>query len=131
MRKILAVVLVAFSLAGCARLQQANDLYKFASETTVPAATVISVANAFDILKAGATNYAQYCISNNMTPSICSADIRRKVVKAVRGGTNARNTLEASVKTGAPASSTIYNLLVEAVGSLQMTPAATTQFAGG
>lgn len=130
MRNLIAAVLLALSVAGCAQLQTANNLYKFAVETTVPASAVIPAANAFDILKAGATNYARYCITNAMTPSICSADIRRKVVKYVRAGTSARNTLEASVRSNAPASATIYNLLVEAVSGLQLSPAATAQFAG-
>src|SRR5882724_7740343 len=124
-----AVVLCAgLALAGCANLQAVTGIYKTVSETTVPADVVIPAANAFDILKIGAANYGQYCINNNMTPSICSATTRRVVIKSIRSGTGARNQLKASVRDGTPAAASIYNVLVTAVTRLQQSPAANAQF---
>jgi hypothetical protein len=128
-------LLAAIALTGCADLQKKLDLatgvYTFATETTVPANVVIPVANSFDILKAGATNYGRYCIAQKMAPSVCSADTRRIVVKAVRSGTAARNQLKASLRSGEPAAASIFNVLVAAVNGLQASPAASAQFSGG
>lgn len=130
-----AVVAISLALAGCADLQKKLDLasgaYTYATETTVPASAVIPVANTFDILKAGATNYGRYCIAEKMAPSVCSAEIRRIVVKAVRTGTAARNQLKASLRSGEPAAASIFNVLVAAVNGLQASPAASAQFGGG
>jgi hypothetical protein len=130
MRKTLnALVLCAgLALAGCANLAAVTGVYKTVTEATVPAEVVIPAANAFDILKSGATNYGQYCINNHMTPSICSATTRRVVIKAIRTGTGARNQLKGSVRDGTPAAASIYNVLVAAVTSLQQSPAANAQF---
>ncbi|HEY6022166.1 MAG TPA: hypothetical protein VIY48_20560, partial [Candidatus Paceibacterota bacterium] len=89
---------------------------------------VVPTANAFNILKAGATNYARYCIQQKMVPTICSASNRRAVIKAVRAGTGARNQMEASLVAGQPALSSVYNVLVAAVNGLKNSPAAITQF---
>jgi hypothetical protein len=132
MKKIAAAIILCFALVGCASLQQKIDIatgvYKAATETTVPAEVVIPTANAFNILKAGATNYGRYCIQQRMAPSMCSASTRRIVIKAVRSGTAARNSLEDSVANNEPALSSVYNILVVAVNSLQKTPAANSQF---
>lgn len=135
MHKIVLALTLTFALAGCAGLQKKIDLatgvYTTVTETEVPASLVIPAANAFDILKAAATNYGRYCISKQMAPSICSADIRRNVIRAVRSGTAARNQLETSVETGQPALGSIYNVLVSAVNGLKASPVNTTQFTGG
>jgi hypothetical protein len=130
MRKTLnALVLCAgLVLAGCAGTQAVLGVFETATTTMVPADKVVAAANAFDILKNGATNYGQYCIDNQMTPTICSAVTRRVVIKGVRGGTGARNQLKASVRNKTPAAASVYNVLVTAVKSLQQTPAANTQF---
>lgn len=137
MKRLILVAAVAFSLGGCASLQNfqkdiefAAGIYTTVTETTVPAKVVVPLANAFDILKAAATNYAKYCIKQQMAPSVCSADIRRQVIRAVRSGTAARDQLEVSVATGQPALSSIYNVLVGAVNGLKSSPAASQQFAG-
>lgn len=129
-------IALSFLLVGCSadfqkKLDLASGAYTFATEATVPAAVVVPVANTFDILKAGATNYGRYCIQQRMAPSICSADIRRIVVKAVRSGTGARDQLKASLRSGTPAAASIFNVLVAAVNGLQATPASSAQFAGG
>jgi len=132
MHKILLAITLTLALAGCAGLQQkieiATGVYKTVTETTVPASVVIPTANAFNILKAGATNYGRYCIQQQMEPSVCSADNRRVVVRAVRAGTKARNQLESSVEQNQPALSSIYNVLVAAVQGLQKSAAANSQF---
>lgn len=130
MQKIISSLALCASviLAGCAQMQVATGVYQKVTETTVPAATVIPTANAFDILKIAATNYGTYCIQQKMAPAPCSADTRRIVIKAVRSGTAARNQLEDSVISGQPAVASIYNVLVAAVQGLQKTPVATAQF---
>ncbi len=130
MRKIVSafVLCAGLALAGCANLAAVTGVYKTVTETTVPADVVIPAANAFDILKFGAVNYGRYCIANKMAPSICSATTRRVVIKSIRSGTGARRQLEDSVTNGTPAASSIYNVLVAAVTSLQTTPAANAQF---
>lgn len=121
MRKIILAVALTLPLAGCASL----GIIQQVATTTVPATVVIPTANAFDVLKGTAANYGKYCIQQKMVPSICSADIRRNVIKFVRSGTAARNQLESSLASGEPAAASIYNLLVAAVQGLQGTPAAT------
>ena len=130
MRKTInALVLCAgLALAGCAEFKVVTETFETVTTTTVPAEVVIPAANTFDILKAGATNYGQYCINNHMTPSICGALTRRVVIKSVRSGTAARNQLKGSVRNGTPAAASIYNVLVTAVSSLKNTPAANAQF---
>lgn len=132
MRKIVGLFAVCLALAGCAGLQQkidiATGIYTAAVETTVPANVVIPTANAFDILKAGATNYGKYCIAQNFVPSICDANVRRAVIKSVRAGTAARKQMKGSLRNNEPAASSIYNVLVAAVQGLQTSPAASAKF---
>jgi hypothetical protein len=127
-RNAIAAALVALALAGCANLQAVQGVYTTVTETTVPATVVIPTANAFNILKLGATNYGRYCIANKMPEPVCSAGNRRIVIKAVRAGTGARRQMVASVEQGQPALSSIYNVLVAAVNDLQKSPVASAQF---
>lgn len=132
---IRALALASFVvLAGCAGLSKnieiATGVYTTVTETTVPASVVIPAANTFNILKAGATNYGRYCIQQRMVPSICSADIRRNVIRAVRSGTKARDQMVSSVELGEPALSSIYNVMIAAVNGLKQSPAASVQFTG-
>lgn len=132
MKKLLLLAL-ALGLSGCATLNadiaKLQQVYTIATTATVSPTTVIVTANAFDALKATATNYGKYCIQGKFVDPICSATNRRNVIKFVRGGTAARNQLEVSVSSGTPAAATIYNLLVAAVNGLNSTPVAT--FNGG
>lgn len=118
---------LALWLGGCASLQgdiaKLQQVYTVVTTTTVPASTVVVTANAFDALKATATNYGRYCIQGKFVDAICSAANRRVVVKAIRTGTAARNQLELSITTNTPAAATLYNLLVTAVNSLTQSPA--------
>lgn len=133
MKRIVLALVLAASVAGCAGFQKtleiATGVYTYAQEP-VPANVVIPTANAFNILKAGATNYGTYCIQQNMVPAVCSPDFRRNVVRAVRAGTNARNQMVGSLERGEPAGATVYNALVSAVNGLKSSPAANAQFAG-
>jgi hypothetical protein len=126
MRRLVFVALAAFSLAGCAGLQQ---VYTVATTTMVPASVVRPAANTFDILKGTAANFATWCVSQKFQSPACSVDTRRKIVKAVRVGTQARVQMESALATNRPVLSTVYNLLVGAVTDLQSTPVAT--FTGG
>ncbi len=119
------VLVAALSLAGCAALQKVEDVYTAATTTVVPASVVVPAANAFDILKGTAGLSGQYCVEKAMVPAICSADIRRVVVRAIRSGTAARDQLEVSLQTGQPAAASVYNVLIAAVNNLKATPAAT------
>lgn len=132
MRRLL-IPLLALGLAGCATfnsdIAKLQQVYTVVTTATVPPTTVIVTANAFDALKATATNYGKYCIEGKFVDAICSASNRRNVIKFVRSGTTARNQLELSVTTNTPATATLYNLLVAAVNGLNSTPVAT--FNGG
>jgi len=133
MKKLLALALV-LGLGGCATLNsdiaKLQQVYTVVTTTTVPPTTVVVTANAFDALKATATNYARYCIQGKFVDAICSAANRRNVVKFVRTGTAARNQLELSITTNTPAASTLYNILVAAVNGLNSS-AALTNFRKG
>lgn len=146
MRKIIAAALIAVSVAGCAGLQEniqaiqkridlVTGVFDMVTDATVPASIVIPAANAFDILKAAATNYGSFCIGRKKTtgawPSpVCDADIRRNVVRAVRAGTSARNQIEISFESGEPILGSTYNILVSAVKGLKGTPVNSEQFGG-
>ena len=125
MKRLIPLLLV-LSLGACSTLQQ---VYAVATTATVPAEVVRPAANTFDILKGTAANFAVYCVNNKFTTPGCDVGTRRKISTFVKQGTSARRQLRASISTGQPALSTIYNLLVDAVTGLQGTPAAT--FTGG
>jgi len=130
-RKAIALGLLAVALTGCGpntfgTFQKITDV----ATATVPANVVIPASNAYLVLKAGATRFAEYCIQQQMQPAVCEAGTRRVIVKAIRTGDNARIKLRASINDGAPAPVTVYNLLIGAVQDLQNSPANQTQFVG-
>jgi len=128
-KRIALVLVLSLSLGGCATLDTIQKVQEVAN-ATVPASVVIPAANTFNIVKAAATRYGQYCIQQQMAPAICSAPNRRAVVKAVRAGTNARDRMTGSIVNGTPASASIYNLMVGAISDLKNSPAAASQFTG-
>jgi hypothetical protein len=128
-RNAIAIAIAAFVLAGCATLETIQKVQEVAN-ATVPASVVIPAANAFNIVKAGATRFAQYCVQQSMAPAVCEVGTRRAVSKAVRVGTNARNQMTDSLVNGTPASASVYNLLVGAVQDLKNSPANSAQFVG-
>ena len=122
MNKIFLAVCLTY-LTGCAQLEKLQTVYSIVTETTVPGNKITAIANTFDVLEAGGTQYLIYCKGNLSVP-ICSADNRRNVIKYTRIGRSARNQLEPYIVNGAgPAS--LYNLLVNAVSNLQSSPAIT------
>lgn len=129
--RILASIALSLSLmlGGCAEWQKAQQVFTVATTATVPASVVRPAANAFDILKGTAANFAKFCVDNQFTPPGCDVDTRRAIVKWIDQGTSARVQLRASLKTNQPALATVYNLLIGAVNGLQATPVNT--FSGG
>lgn len=124
MHRIILAAALALTLGACSTLQTIQQV----ATATVPAEVVIPTANAFDILKGTATNFARYCVANAMPQPVCSVSNRRAVVRFVRSGTAARKQLVDSVGSGTPAAASVYNVLVAAVQGLQGTPAASPQF---
>lgn len=126
--RVCAVAGLALGLSACAKDMALLQTVQQVATAEVPASVVIPTANAFDILKGTAANYARYCVANNMPQPICSDGKRRAVVKFVRSGTAARDQLEDSIENGTPAAASLYNVLAAAVQGLQGTPAASAQF---
>ena len=128
MKRIILALTLALSLAGCATfnadIAKLQQIYAVASTATVPASTALVVANGYDVLVAGATEFLKFCKTSPADPR-CSADTRRKVILYTRQGRAARNQIEAAGITGQPISSTVYNLVVTAVNNLTATPAST------
>ena len=131
MRKLLVIAVLALSLGACAQVQkvldEAKGIYDFATTATVSAAQAGIVANAYDALKATATNYANYCITQKFPQPLCSAANRRAVIKGVRSGDAARAQIELSITTGQPVVASLYNTLVAAIQALQTTPISTVK----
>jgi len=131
MRKLLVIAALALSLGACAQVQkvldEAKGIYDFATTATVSAAQAGIVANAYDALKATATNYANYCITQKFPQPLCSAANRRAVIKGVRSGDAARAQIELSITTGQPVVASLYNTLVAAIQALQTTPISTVK----
>src|SRR6266403_2033417 len=117
MKKLLILVL-ALSLGACANLKTA---YQVITEASVSPTQIVVAANAFDALEGTATQYLVYCKANLSTP-ICSADNRRSVIKYVRSGRAARNQLETYVAAGNAGPSSLYNTLIAAINSLNLSP---------
>jgi len=120
MKKLLLILALSGSIAGCANLR---NVYTMITEATVSPTQIIVAGNAFDALEGTATQYLVYCKAN-LSTSICSADNRRNVIKYVRSGRAARNQLEVYVTSGNAGPSAIYNTLIAAINSLNATPAA-------
>lgn len=119
MKKLLFAASIALALGGCANLA---GIYTLATTATVPAGDVVIAANAFDALNATATNYGGYCVAQHFPVPVCSKANRRSVIKAVNSGIAAKHALEASITSGQPALSTVYNTLIAAVNVLQASP---------
>jgi len=134
MKRALALLCLvgAVALGGCAqqvaefkaKVATLQQVFTLATTATVPSDVVIPAAYAFDAVKVTATNYGQYCIQEKMAPSICSAVIRRVVVKSIRTGSAARAALESSVVNKTPALASTYNAMVGALNALKAQPIA-------
>lgn len=122
---VAALVAAALSLGACAELQKAQQIYTVATTATVPAEVVRPAANAFDILKGTAANFASYCIQSQMQAAGCDVDTRRRISIFVKQGTKARAAVRGALANNQPVLSTVYNVLVDAVTGLQSTPVST------
>lgn len=129
MKRIFTALAVAMLLAGCAEIQRVEQIYTIATTATVPADVVRPAANAFDILKGTAANFAEFCIGQKMQAPGCDVDTRRRISTFVKQGTRARIQVRAALATNQPVISTVYNLLIDAVNGLKTTPVGT--FTGG
>jgi len=88
--KILLSMSLALALTSCAKL---TDVYTAVSSSSVPPKAIYVAINSFDVAKASAVNYVNYC-SPNPSPAGCDdAVIRTKLFPAMTRGTNARTQL--------------------------------------
>lgn len=122
MRKLMLAVALALvpMLGGCAQIHKAETFFTAVTGKIVTPQQVIIAANAFDAVKATATNYlrlprcpaAQVCRTPSTTP---------KIVSAIKAGTSARNQLEAALRANPGANLTlvdVYNALRDATSRL-------------
>ena len=118
LRKSLIVVALAASLGGCAQLQ--TDYSVLTGATISPTAVIVS-ANAFDGLEATATIYLKLPQCPTVTKVCRAPEAVPGIVKAVRAGRTARNSLEALLAANGNSAIPVasYNTLTAAVSSLQ------------
>jgi hypothetical protein len=116
MKRLIPILAALAMLAGCAQLKNAYDTVTGAH---VSPKLVIVAANAFNAVEATATNYITYC-TPNPSPAGCSDTAIKQMIPAVRSGRDARNALEAFLKTHPDAigAQGLYDALVSATGTL-------------
>lgn len=90
MKKIILVITLSLSLAGCANFQNAWNIL---TGTQVSPTAVYVAENAFDSVEVVATAYLVACHKNSSAFAACTKAIESKVVGAVRAGRTARNNL--------------------------------------
>lgn len=120
MKRLMVVALLALSLGACAQIQNAYDTL---SGAKVSPQAVIVAANAFNALKATATNYLRLprCKTTG-APVICrSPQATKIIIPAVRAGTVARNNLEQFMREhpGELGPSGVYDALVASSNTLK------------
>lgn len=91
MKKVLLVLALGLSLAGCANVENAWDTLTGAR---VSPQGVYVAENVFDGLERTATNYLVLCHQHPTNPT-CSKPAEVEIAKAVRSGRVARNNLRA------------------------------------
>ena len=111
MKKIIAIGLLAFSLVGCAQLQNAYNVVTGAAIT--PEQVYVS-ANAFDAIEASATQYLRLPVCGSAPCR--NAGATQTIVAAVRSGRLARNKLESAVNAN-PTGPVDANLLATLTSS--------------
>lgn len=122
MKRLLPVILLALGLAGCATIQNIEGAFNVVTTTTVQPSYVNIAVNTYYGLKATATQYGTYCITNKFPQPACSAANRRGVIKFVKAGDGAVSALQPALASGQPLLSTTYNALVGAINGLQAAP---------
>jgi hypothetical protein len=113
---MVAIVTVALSISGCAKLTNA---YKTITEAKVPAQTLIVAANGFNAAKSVATTYINYC-SPKPQPVGCSNDAIGKLIPAMRAGTKARDDIETFIDQhpGELGAQGLYDAVVAATNTI-------------
>lgn len=138
LRMAAALVLIGFTLSGCAAemakfqagIAKIEQVYVLATTATVPETQAQIAVSSFQVLEAAATEYFKYCATSKTDPKCAPGTVTapgplRLAIKYDRQGRNARDQIKAAAKSGALISSTVYNLLIGAVNNLGTTPAAT------
>ena len=119
MKKALAVLLLAGSLAGCASI---SNTYDTLTGSAVSPMAVIIAGNAFDGVEATATNYLRLPNCLKLTGPICrTTTATNAIIPAVRSGRAARNALESFMMAnpGKLGPTGLYNALKAATATLQ------------
>ena len=134
MKKFLLVLPLLFTLGACATFQaevaKLESVLSVVTTATVPASTAQVAVSSFEVLEDAATKYFIYC-HQNPAASICAPGTvtdpgpLRIAIKYDRQGRDARDKIKAAGKSGALISTTVYNLLVDAVAKLTSTSVAT------
>ena len=121
MKKLLVLV-IAFSLAGCAtELQKIKNAYDVVTSSSVSPTMVYVAANTFDALEATATNYLRLPTCGG-TAIICrNQNAVTAIIPAVRSGRVARNNLEQFLKDhpGQLGPQGLYDALTKSITTLQ------------
>lgn len=118
----LATVCVALSLGGCAdTIQKAETAFNIVTGQIVTPTDVIVAANAFDGVKATATNYLRLPICPKAT--LCRiSSATGPTIAAIKAGTADRNTLKAAVRANPTSNLTlvqVYQDLKNTTGTLE------------
>lgn len=99
MRKLIAPIIMAFALAGCAQqIAEFKTAYSAVTGNIVTPQQVIIAANAFDAIKGTATNYLR--LPKCPAAAVCrTPSASAQVIAAIRTGTSDRNQLKASLRS--------------------------------
>lgn len=125
MKKYLVIAALAVSLGGCAAIQNLEGTFNLVTTATVEPSYVNIAINTYAALKQTAVNYGSYCVTQKFPQPVCSAANRRAVIRFVKAGDGAVETLEPALASGQPLLSTTYNALIGAVNGLKTTPITT------
>ena len=119
MKKLVLAIALSFSLAGCAGFtQKIENAYDVVTSASITPTQIIVAGNTFVALESTATNYLLYCKSINYANQPCARGNRTAVVKAVRSGRAALNSLEPYAAQGKAGPSAIFDALVTAITTL-------------
>lgn len=124
MKKLLLVPFLALALGGCAtELQKIQTAFNVITTASVSPSQAQVAVSSFEVIEAAATEYFVYC-HNNPAVSACAPGTKaqpgplRIAIKYDRQGRAARDQIKAAGKSGALISTTVYNLLTDAITNL-------------
>lgn len=124
---ILLALAITATLGGCAtftadvaKVEKAISVLTTATVTPTTAQVAVS---SFEVLESAATQYFVFCKSNPKISACAPGTVAnpgplRLAIKYDRQGRAARDQIKAAGKSGALISTTVYNLLVDAVNNL-------------